>query len=49
MFLPLLSPGQYLIFVFIAYCFVLGLEPSYLEKRGDVVGIHLVNSLLGTG
>ena len=38
MLLPFLSSAQYLIVVLIAYSFMLGLEPSYLEKM-EVLGI----------
>ena len=38
MLLLFLSSAQYLIVVLIAYSFMLGLEPSYLEKM-EVLGI----------
>ena len=48
-FLSFVSAGQCLIFVLIVYCFVLGLEPSYLDKRERYYGNSLSHRLLGTG
>lgn len=45
MFLPLLFPGQYLIFSLIVYSFVSGLELSYIDKEGDAEGTPSANSL----
>ena len=38
MLLPFLSPEQYLRIVLIVYSFALGLEPSYLDKKGKLRG-----------
>ena len=47
---PFLSPEQCLIIV-IVNSFMLGLEPSYLDKKGSVVGFHSTNrfEVLGLG